>query len=300
MKIAVFGGSGFIGQHLVRDLVQRGDEVMVVSRSSRPPDHGVRFVTWAELKKQPELAEGFHAFVNLAGESINQRWSKQAKSRIQHSRLEATRQVKELIDQLTEKPEVVVNGSGMSIYGYSEDAAFDDQSPPRRTDFLAQTVDAWERAADQIQGCRIVKLRIGLVLGTSGGAFPLMTLPYRLFVGGRVGSGKQWHSWIHIEDMTGIILYCIDDREISGSVNCTAPEPVTNDEFGRQAGIALGRPHWFPVPAILMKMLFGEMSEVLLEGQRVLPSKMIDLGYSFRYASIERAFNHLLGRRRMS
>ncbi len=294
MKVAIFGGSGFIGQQLALELVKRGDEVLVVSRAAREPVSGMSYTTWAELSEQPGQVEGFHAFVNLAGESINQLWTKRAKSRILNSRLDATRRVSELVDQLAVKPQVVVNGSGMSLYGYSEDEIFDDDSQSRLTDFLGQTVDAWERAADAINGCRIVKLRIGLVLGTSGGAFPLMMLPYRLFVGGRVGSGKQWHSWIHISDMIGIILHAIDHPNVEGSINCTGPEPVTNDRFGREIGRALGRPHWFPVPSLLMKTMLGEMSEVLLEGQRVLPSKIIAQGYTFQYPTIERAIDQLL------
>jgi len=277
-------------------LMRRGDEVVTVTRTARPAANGIQYVTWAALKSKPELAEGFDAFVNLAGETINQLWSKQAKARILNSRLEATGQVAELVEKLADKPKVVVNGSGMSIYGYSDDDTFDDDSMPRLTDFLGQTVSAWERAADAIAGCRVVKLRIGLVLGKTGGAFPLMTLPYRLFAGGKVGSGRQWHSWIHISDMTGIIMYAIDHPHVQGPINCTAPEPVTNDAFGRQVGKSLGRPHWFPVPAFLMKTVLGEMSEVLLQGQRVLPSKIAAAGYSFQYPSLESAIHQLLGR----
>lgn len=295
MKTAIFGGSGFIGGELARALAGRGDEVTIVSRRPRPAGaDGYRYVTWRELEDDPSLFEGYDAFVNLAGETINQRWSKKAKARITNSRLTVTRQVAKLVAQLEQKPEVVLNGSGMSLYGYSETDTFDEDSPARPTDFLARTVMAWEQAADEIRDVRLVKLRIGLVLGTSGGAFPLMALPYRLFVGGRVGSGRQWHSWIHVADMIGIMCYAIDNRDVEGPINCTAPEPVTNDDFGRVMAKALGRPHWFPVPAAGFKLVLGEMSEVLLKGQRVLPKRISEYGYRFRYGTVEEAMAHLL------
>lgn len=295
MKTAIFGGSGFIGMELARALAARGDEVTIVSRKPRPGSPGVyRHVTWQELAQTPALLEGYGAFVNLAGETINQRWSKAAKARIVDSRLTATRRVAELVDRLANKPEVVLNGSGMSLYGYSDEAAYDEDSPAVPSDFLSETVVVWEQAADEIRNTRLVKLRIGLVLGRSGGAFPLMVLPYRLFAGGRVGSGRQWHSWIHIEDMVGIILHAIDNRDVHGPVNCTAPEPVTNDDFGRAVAKALRRPHWLPVPALAFKLLFGEMSDLLLKGQRVLPKRITACGYRFRYGTVEEAMANLL------
>jgi hypothetical protein len=300
-RVAIFGGSGLIGGELARVLTERGDRVTVVSRRPRSGDEsGDAFLhhTWRQLEAEPELLEGYDAFVNLAGETINQRWTDKAKRRIVDSRLEATRRVSEIVSKLERKPEVVVNASGMSIYGYSEEDAFDEDSPVRPTDFLARTVQEWEKAADDIRGVRLVKLRIGLVLGTSGGAFPLVTLPYRLFVGGRVGSGRQWMSWIHIRDMVGIIAFAIDHKVVTGPVNCTAPHPVTNDEFGRAVARALGRPHWFPVPAVLLKVAFGEMAEVLLKGQRVLPKRMTAFGYAFRFRTIDEAAANLLRARK--
>ena len=296
VRVAIFGGSGFIGMELAKELVEQGHEVVIVSRGTRGSEPHFSIYTWEQLEHEPERLEGFDAFVNLAGETINQRWSDKAKSRILQSRIAATRQVAAIVARLKVKPEVVINGSGMSIYGYSEQETFDEHSPKRLTDFLGRTVNDWEQAADEIQGVRLVKLRIGLVLGKSGGAFPLMQLPYRLFVGGRVGSGKQWHSWIHIADMTGIIHYCIMHKEINGPINCTAPNPVTNDAFGRLLGKTIGRPHYFPVPSFLLKLVLGEMSEVLLCGQRVLPTRITEMGYRFKYPSLQDAYYHLFKR----
>lgn len=298
MKVAVFGGSGFIGRNLVRELQRRGGEAVIVSRSGAPSSGAAR-VTWRELEDDPSPLEGCTAFVNLAGATINTRWTAAAKARILRSRLDAAERVADIVRRLERRPSVVLNGSGMSVYGYSEDETFDESSPEDGDDFLAGVVREWERAADriaEIPGVRLVKLRIGLVLGRDGGAFPLMVLPYKLFAGGRVGSGRQIHSWIHIRDMVGIMLHCIEHADISGPVNCTAPAPVTNDEFGRAVAEALGRPHWLPVPSIAFKLLFGEMSEVLLQGQRVLPGKMLQYGYKFSFSGIEEAVRDLLAK----
>ncbi len=304
MKIAVSGGTGFIGGHLVRYLRERGDEVVVVSRSggsdSGTPQSvaGALRVSWAQLEREPQLLEGLDAFVNLAGESINQRWTTAAKERILESRLSAAQSVARLVSRLRDKPAVVVNGSGMSVYGASEQATFDESSPAQTSDFLGRVVTQWERAADAIAGCRVVKLRIGLVLGAGGGALPKMVLPYRLFVGGRIGSGRQPISWIHIDDMVRLIDYCIRHDAIVGPVNATAPEPVTNDAFGRTIGRMLHRPHALPLPAAALRLLLGEMASLLLDGQRVLPRKLLDAGFVFRFATLEPALRDVLPERR--
>ncbi|OUM94590.1 MAG: TIGR01777 family protein [Thermobacillus sp. ZCTH02-B1] len=298
MRVAVTGGTGFIGRALVRALLERGDEVRVVTRRKgklnlKHPN--LTESTWEEWNGRPERLEGTDAIVNLAGETINQRWTKAAKDRVLKSRLDAAGAVAEWVRAMRDKP-VVVNASGISYYGMSETETFDERSPGRVTDFLSAVVKEWEEAADRIPARRLVKLRVGLVLGADGGAFPLMVLPYRLFVGGRVGSGRQWISWIHIEDMTRLILFCLDNEHIAGPVNASAPEPVTNDRFGRAVAAALGRPHWFPVPAALMRLVFGELSVLLLEGQRALPNAALEAGFTFRYPTIDEAVRQLLDR----
>lgn len=297
MRVAVTGGSGLVGGKLVDALLGRGDEVWIITRakdSVKQRDDRLHVVTWDELERQPLLLEGVEAIVNLAGESINQRWTDKAKERILQSRLKAAASVAQLAQALPRQPAVVVNASGISYYGTSETATFDETSEQRITDFLSHVVDQWERAAEAISTDRLVKLRISLVLDAKGGAFPLMTLPYRLFGGGRVGSGRQWVSWIHMEDMVRLILFCIDNAAVAGPINASSPEPVTNDQFGRAVGRAMRRPHWFPVPAVLMKTLFGELSVLLLEGQRALPRRAEELGFEFRYPTVDAAMQDLL------
>jgi len=297
MRVAVTGGTGFVGRALVKALLERGDEVWIISRTEKisAPSANARLhqVTWSELAAAPDKLEGTDIIVNLAGESINQRWTAAAKQRILQSRTDAAARIAKLIEELNQKPEAVVNASGISAYGNSLTATFDEVSPLKVTDFLSGVVEHWEEAADKIPVKRLVKLRVGVVLNRTGGAFPLMALPHRLFAGGRLGSGAQWLSWIHLEDLVRLILFCIDHREIHGPVNGSAPQPVTNDQFGRALGKAIGRPHWLPAPAFLMKAVLGEMSSLLLEGQRALPRKALEHGFTFKYPTIESALTQI-------
>jgi uncharacterized protein (TIGR01777 family) len=300
MRVAIAGGTGFIGRALTKALLERNDEVYIISRKSskeQSEPSGITRLTWSELGADPALLEGIDAIVNLTGESINQRWTHAAKQRVMESRKSAAARIAKLMQSLKHKPTVVVNASGISAYGISADGIFDESSPTRVTDFLSDVVQKWEQAADTIAAERLVKLRVGVVLDKKEGAFPLMALPYRLFGGGKIGSGKQWLSWIHLEDMIQLILFVLDNDEIRGPINGSSPDPVTNDAFGRAIGKAMGRPHWFPVPAFLMRTLFGEMSTLLLDGQRALPRKALERGFIFKYPTVDSAMNELVGRR---
>lgn len=293
MRIAIAGGSGFIGSRLTDLLVSQGHEVLWISRQSHAAS-AVPIVTWDEL---PSL-EHVHAIVNLTGESINQRWTVAAKARIMQSRVKAATAIARWMEQTQEKPSVVVNASGISIYGTSETETFDESSPHRITDFLSQVTAEWEKAADRIQGVRLVKVRVGVVLDRQEGALPQMMMPYRLGIGGKVGSGKQWLSWIHIEDMVRLIAYCIEHENLVGPVNASAPHPVTNDQFGKAVGKALHRPHWFPAPGFMMRVVFGELSDLLLKGQKVLPAKLLQSGFVFRFPTIEEAMKDITNKER--
>ncbi|WP_337102817.1 TIGR01777 family oxidoreductase [Paenibacillus sp. YIM B09110] len=303
MRVAIAGGTGFIGKALTKALLARSDEVVIITRtvsgneSFNGSPQTSRYVTWDQIAQQPSLLEGIDAIVNLSGESINQRWTAAAKQRILQSRLTAAARIAALYDSLAHKPKVVINASGISAYGMSLDGEFDENSPIHVTDFLSGVVKEWELAADSIAAERLVKLRVGLVIDRKEGAFPLMALPYKLFGGGRIGCGKQWLSWIHVDDIVQLMLFCLDNDSISGAVNASAPEPLRNDEFGRAIGKAMGRPHWFPVPSFLLKTLLGEMSLLVLEGQHAIPRKSMKLGFTFQYPTAESCLNAIFARK---
>ncbi|MFC4304862.1 TIGR01777 family oxidoreductase [Cohnella boryungensis] len=299
MRLLLCGGTGFIGKALTHALLSRGDEVWIVTRnkpSATAYDSTLphpRFVTWAEWAADPDRLSGFDGIVNLTGESINQRWTGKAKQRIQNSRIEAADRIAEHVKRMRYPPAVVVNASGISLYGHSGEQIFDESSPVQPADFLGATVVLWEEAADRIPAGRLVKLRIGLVCAREGGAFPLIRLPYRLFGGGRIGDGKQGLPWIHLQDMVSLILFCLDCPEISGPVNAVAPKPVTNDEFGRVLGKVARRPHWFPVPGSLLRLVLGEMSTLVLTGQKAMPRKLLDHGFKFAFPKLEEALRDI-------
>ena len=296
MKVVIFGGSGFIGRFLVAHLTGKGSKVVIVSRSERRMDDPLTHcVTLSELNDKIDQLEQADAFVNLAGETINQRWTAKAKEKILTSRIDMTKKVAEIVNKLKYKPKVVMNSSAVGIYGMSETQVFDERSMTQADDFLAKVVSKWEKAADAMaDDTRLVKLRTGVVLGKHGGAFPLMALPYKFYVGGRIGSGNQWLSWIHISDMVRLIEFCIRNENMHGSVNATAPTPVTNDEFGRILAKQMNRPHYFPVPEFVFKFLFGEMSQLLLRGQRVLPRIAQEHGFTFTYPTLDKTIENIL------
>ncbi|MGN7358581.1 TIGR01777 family oxidoreductase [Paenibacillus sp. SAF-054] len=294
MKITICGGTGFIGKALTEHLQRQGHEVVVITR--RVPDSGqagVKYLTWDQVEASPVLLEGTKAIVNLAGASLNQRWTPRAKHSIIESRMKTVQAVARLVQALHEKPEVVVQASAIAIYGTSLNDTFSEESPHHVVDFPSSVVQEWEDASDQIQNVRLIKLRTGVVLGNNGGAFPLMKLPYKLGFGGRLGSGKQWVSWIHLQDMVRLIEFCITHPEVDGPVNATAPEPVTNNRFGETVGRTYHRPHWFPVPAFLMRTVLGELSLIILEGQRVIPDKIVKHGFHFKFPTLDKALEHL-------
>ncbi|MBO2944103.1 TIGR01777 family oxidoreductase [Paenibacillus sp. F411] len=299
MKVAICGGTGFIGQAMSEKWIAEGHEVLVVTRS-RPAseeqtelERSITYVTWDEMEQQPEPLEGLDALINLAGSSLSQRWTEAAKKSILSSRLQTVEAVARLMARLSSPPPVVIQASAMAIYGTSDTETFDESSPARVMDFPSRVVQAWEEAADGIEAERLVKLRISVVLGQDGGAFPKMILPYKLGIGGKIGSGRQWMSWIHLQDMVSLIEFCITRSDISGPVNAASPHPVTNDEFGRTAGSVYHRPHWLPVPGFALKALLGELSMILLDGQRVIPMKAERHGFHFRYPELKEALQEL-------
>ncbi|WP_028589650.1 TIGR01777 family oxidoreductase [Paenibacillus massiliensis] len=296
MKIAICGGSGLIGSALVDFSKKNNHDIIIVSRKApdrAAADPATTYVTWDELKHNPEPLEGLDALVNLAGENLNQRWTSTAKKRILQSRLDTVASVASIIAALKHKPKVVIQASAMGIYGTSDTATFVENSPTRTDTFLAEVSSKWEQAADAIRDTRLVKLRITVVLSNKGGAYPLLRLPYKLGVGGKMGDGQQWTSWVHIADMVGIINHCIHDTSISGPVNAVAPHPVRNEDFGQTIAKVYHRPHWLKVPGFAVSAAMGEASELVLEGQKVLPAKLLEHGYTFQFPTLEKALEAL-------
>ncbi|PIC81961.1 TIGR01777 family oxidoreductase [Sporosarcina sp. P1] len=298
MKVVITGGTGFIGSVLTEKLKENGHEVVILTRKPSSKHNGVQYVQWLTDYASPENEIGqVDAFVNLAGVSIDDsRWSEERKKQIYDSRITATQEVLRIIRSLPEKPRVLVNASAIGIYPTSFTAQYTEDSTVVGDDFLAKTVYDWEDLAGQANemGVRTVYTRFGIVLGKEGGALPLIKLPYQLFAGGKIGSGNQWFSWVHVEDVANAILFSIKNDNVEGPVNVVAPSPMHMNAFGKTIGKVLHRPHWFPVPSFAMKVALGEKSIVVLQGQHVVPKKLLANGFTFAYPSLRPALENLL------
>ncbi|MCG7410008.1 TIGR01777 family oxidoreductase [Paenibacillus sp. ACRRX] len=297
MKMLITGGTGLVGHALAEWWLNEGHEVVIITRSHSAPRRSFQgkqpsFLRWADLKKSTSC-QNIDVAVNLAGETINQRWTESAKNRIVASRIMPARRLNEWVQSIGNPLPLFISASGSSVYGSSLTGVFDETSPPDGDDFLADVVRQWEASADSIPAKRTVKLRIAPVLSTDDGAYPKMLLPFKLGIGGSIGSGKQPFSWIHIDDLVQLIDFVVKDASLSGVVNASAPESVTNEEFGRAIANVYSRPFWLPLPAWSLRLLLGEMSLLLLEGQRVYPSKALEHGFTFQYGSVERALRAL-------
>ncbi|OAB48367.1 TIGR01777 family oxidoreductase [Paenibacillus antarcticus] len=296
MKIAICGGTGFIGQSIIKHWTTQGHHIVVITRkipSNPTSNEQLEYLTWDQISHHPESLENLDALVNLAGASLSQRWTKQAKKRIMESRLTTVSTLSKLVSRLQNKPAVVIQASAVAIYGTSLEETFEENSQTSVMDFPSDVVQQWEDAADSIKEVRLVKLRISVVLGNDGGAYPMMRLPFRLGIGGRIGSGQQWMSWIHISDMVRLVEFCILNPNIEGPVNASTPQPVTNDQFGRAVASVHHRPYWLPLPSFLLKGIVGELSLILLKGQCVIPSKALEHGFIFAFPGIQEALQDL-------
>jgi len=296
MKIAVSGSTGLIGSALTRALTQRGDEIVpLVRRAVRP---GERAVAWDPDAGTIDRAglEGMDAVVHLAGENVFGRWSAAKKQRIRDSRVKGTQLISETLATLQRRPATLLASSAIGHYGDRGDESLTEDSTPG-DDFLAKVSRDWE-AATQVAtraGIRVVNMRTGVVLTATGGALGMMLPPFRIGLGGWVGSGKQYVSWIALDDIINAMLHLLDRRDISGPVNLTAPTPVTNRELAKALGKVLGRPVLVPVPGFALGLAFGsEGAELLLGGQRVLPARLVSSGFHFGFTDVEPALRHLL------
>lgn len=279
MRIALLGGSGFVGRHLATTLRGRGDDVAVVSL--RDPERAT------------ETASECDAVVNLSGEPVGQRWTTESKRRIEASRVELPRRFLERLAQRPCRCTIYVSASAVGYYGTSETQAFDEDSPPG-DDYLARVCVAWEREARRAEalGMRVAIVRTGIALGSDGGALAKMLPPFRAGVAGRIGTGRQWLSWVHVDDVVGVYQMALDGK--SGPLNATAPNPVTNATLTQALGEALHRPTKLVVPTIALRMLLGEGADMLLTGQRALPRRTQELGYRFNFPEITAALANLL------
>jgi len=301
MKIAIAGATGFVGSRLVQKLHERGDTILVLTRDVErgrrvfPP--GV-YPNIEIIAYQPKAGgdwqqsiSGCDGVVNLAGAPIaDERWTPQRKQEILASRIQVTQNLVAAIASAQNPPRVLVNASAIGYYGTSETATFDESSPPGN-DFLAEVSQKWEAAALPVKetGTRLVILRLGIVLG-DGGAIAKMITPFRLYAGGPLGSGKQWFSWIHREDVVNLILAGLDRPSMEGAYNATAPNPVRMEQLCNTLGEVMNRPSWLPVPDFALELLLGEAAKAVLEGQQVLPKRVReDLDFEYRYPNLKSA-----------
>lgn len=301
MKIIVTGGTGFVGGPLLSRLVAAGHEIILLTRnpdSARSRlDRQIRIEPWdgKVAGSWVQHVDGADAVLNLAGENIGgKRWTAVQKERIIGSRVDGTRAIVASIGKAMKKPVALVNASAVGFYGSVEDGDVAEDHP-RGNSFLSETVDQWERAAREAEksGARVVLLRSGVVLG-KGGALDRMVLPFKLFAGGPLGSGRQWFPWVHIDDFVGVVLFALNNEKVSGPVNVVVPQAVTMREFSAELGKTLHRPSWAPVPGFVLKIALGEMSEMLLTGQRVVPRVLERQGYAFRFPKLAPALADIL------
>ena len=297
VNVTVTGASGFIGTLLVRRLLETGHAVHVLGRrlsAGLPPE--VQFSEWQTMDVEPpaESLASADAIVHLAGEPVAQRWTADARRRIRDSRVNGTRNLVQALSKLSSRPGVLVSVSAIGYYGPHGDEILTETAPPG-ADFLANLSVQWEQAAlaAEALGIRVVLPRIGMVLG-KGGALARMLPPFRFGLGGRMGSGKQWMSWIHVQDLINLILFALTNAGLRGPVNATAPHPVTNTEFTRVLAAALHRPVIFFVPGIALRLALGEMATMVLTGQRVIPGAAQAAGFRFQYPDLAPAMADLL------
>jgi uncharacterized protein (TIGR01777 family) len=298
MKIAITGATGLIGSELAKAVARDGAEVLTLSRRVGPASDTMGAVFWDPVNGELDAAalEGCDAVIHLAGETISNRWTEAQKERIRRSRIEGSRLLVGGLKTLTNPPPVFVAASAIGFYGDRGDEEIDEISTPG-TGFLPDVCRAWEAETTRAQevGARTLLLRFGIVLSTKGGALAKMLLPFKLGLGGPMGSGRQWMSWIHIDDVIAILRFVMSRDDLVGPVNTTAPQPVRQREFAKSLGKALGRPAIAPAPGFAVRLLLGDMGQaLLLEGQKVLPRRLQEAGYTFQHPELPAALTDIL------
>jgi uncharacterized protein (TIGR01777 family) len=305
MKIAITGATGFVGSRLVERLHKEGNQIVVLTRNTASAHKifpveafgNVEIVAYTPTTSGAwqDAVGGCDGVVNLAGEPIAEaRWTPEHKREILNSRQLGTQKIVEAIAQANPKPRVLVNASAIGYYGTSETATFDESSTSGK-DFLAQVCQAWEAEAQKVKdaGVRLVILRFGIVLGL-GGALGKMITPFKLFAGGPIGSGRQWFSWIHIDDLVNLIVQALTKPQMEGVYNATAPNPIRMNDLSQTMGQVMNRPSWLPVPSFALEALLGDGAIVVLEGQQVLPKRTLESGFEYQYPSLQPALKEIL------
>lgn len=284
MKIAISGSSGFVGKHLTTFFRGKGDEVIPLSHS---------FFSAKTNEDLQTVLSGCDVVINLAGASINQRWTASAKQKIADSRIQVTRRLVSVINAMPGKPSLFISASAVGIY--PDEGIYTENNSSEGHSFLAKVCALWEDEAQRLTtDVRLVITRFGIVLAMDGGALPKMLLPFRLFIGGRMASGQQGFSWIHIEDLMYAMQFIIDHPELSGPVNFVSPQPVNNQSFVEEVSVMMHRPAWFPVPAFVFRLLYGEGEIMMTKGQQAYPARLMSAGYTFRYPDLRLALRSFL------
>lgn len=293
MRIVIAGGTGLLGKRLQKLFTLMQAEVLVLTTSGEDRfENGVHYVKWMHGERPEHKLENADAFINLAGVSLNDgRWTEKKKAALLSSRINSTQEIIRIMSTLNHKPAVFINASAVGIYSPSTTAVYTEESLTEESDFLSEVVHAWEQEAAkaEIFGIRTCFMRFGVLLERDAGALPMMVLPYQLFFGGTIGSGKQWVPWIHAEDAARAIAFTIETPHLRGAINVVSPNTIQMKQFGKIIGQALHRPHFFPVPSPLLKGLLGEKSILILEGQHVVPAKLIESGFTYKFPSLKNA-----------
>jgi uncharacterized protein (TIGR01777 family) len=296
-SLGIVGASGFIGRELARQATAAGWKVCGFSRQARGPEAGIP--AWREWSDCPDF-RGLTALVNLAGEPINRRWTAANKRRFHDSRIGATETLRRGVEKLaeSERPRVLVNSSGVGVYGDRGDEILEDDARVGGG-YLAQLCREWEAAAEHVGelGLRVMKWRTGVVLGRDGAAFKQMLLPFRLGLGGKLGSGKQWMPWIHVEDLVASMLHGIGHASLVGPINGSAPEPERNADLTRKLAKAMKRPAFMTAPPFALKLALGDFGLAILASHRAVPRALLESGFRFRYPTLDMALEELMGKR---
>jgi len=296
MKTLITGGTGFIGSALCNELLKdKNNEITLLSRN---PEKTLPQVKSINNLNTIEKNASFDIIINLAGEPIaDKKWTKEQKQKIISSRIDTTEDIIEFIKNSENKPKLLISGSAIGYYGIEQSNTDHDENDMSDDSFSSDLCKKWEETALQANtyGVRTCILRTGIVLGKNGGALSKMLMPFKMGLGGKIGSGEQWMSWIHLDDLVGIILHCIKQDTLNGPINGTAPKPSTNDDFTKALGKALNRPTFMPMPKIIINMLMGQMGvELLLSGKKIMPTKALDSGYQFKYTTLDSALDNII------